>query len=236
MPSGWGCCLVTPQQLQGRRPCHGSSSRRGHPTNSAGSFRSCRAIGSVPCGCCWRRRACDAVRRSGFAGGMSTSTTGRFRSCRRSRRSYTSQCSPNRRRRRVADEFHSTVELWRRCVSIVFVSAVEQLAAGPGWSNSHELVFTDEAGAPLHPDWVSREFGRVASQAGLPHIRLHDLRHSYATVALKAGVHPKVVSERLGHATVRNHARPLLSRHEGSRRRCGRPCCVGIFGGQKGAL
>ena len=38
--------------------------------------------------------------------------------------------------------------------------------------------------------------------AGLPHIRLHDLRHSYATVALKAGVHPKVICERLGHATV----------------------------------
>jgi integrase len=38
--------------------------------------------------------------------------------------------------------------------------------------------------------------------AELPRIRLHDLRHSYATLALKAGVHPKVVSERLGHSTI----------------------------------
>jgi integrase len=38
-------------------------------------------------------------------------------------------------------------------------------------------------------------------RAGLPVIRLHDLRHTYATVALGAGVHPKIVSERLGHAT-----------------------------------
>jgi integrase len=39
-------------------------------------------------------------------------------------------------------------------------------------------------------------------RAGLPKIRLHDLRHTYATVALGAGVHPKIVSERLGHATI----------------------------------
>ena len=39
-------------------------------------------------------------------------------------------------------------------------------------------------------------------KAGLPSIRLHDLRHSYATLALKAGIHPRVVQERLGHANV----------------------------------
>ena len=41
----------------------------------------------------------------------------------------------------------------------------------------------------------------IATAAGLPRIRLHDVRHSYATAALKAGVPPKVISERLGHAT-----------------------------------
>jgi integrase len=79
---------------------------------------------------------------------------------------------------------------------------VEKVAAGPAWANEADLVFTDELGGLVNPDWFSREFARLADAAGLPHIRLHDLRHSYATVALKAGVHPKVISERLGHATV----------------------------------
>jgi integrase len=43
---------------------------------------------------------------------------------------------------------------------------------------------------------------RHVREAALPRIRLHDLRHSYATLALKAGVHPKIVSERLGHSTI----------------------------------
>jgi integrase len=45
-------------------------------------------------------------------------------------------------------------------------------------------------------------FGEQAVKAGLPKIRLHDCRHTWATLALQAGVHPKVVQERLGHANV----------------------------------
>jgi integrase len=78
----------------------------------------------------------------------------------------------------------------------------ERLAAGDAWSNDGDLVFTDELGGPVHPDRFSRLFDRIARDAELPRIRLHDLRHSYATLALKAGVHPKVVSERLGHSTI----------------------------------
>ncbi len=48
---------------------------------------------------------------------------------------------------------------------------------------------------------VSRSFERALIEARLPRIRLQDLRHSHATLALAANVHPKVVSERLGHAT-----------------------------------
>jgi hypothetical protein len=48
----------------------------------------------------------------------------------------------------------------------------------------------------------SDRFFKLSREAGLPLIRLHDVRHSYATAALSAGVHPKVVSERLGHASV----------------------------------
>ena len=78
----------------------------------------------------------------------------------------------------------------------------ERLAAGEAWDASGDLVFRDELGRLVHPDWFSREFRRLLASTGLPHIRLHDLRHTHATLALKAGVHPKVVSERLGHTTV----------------------------------
>lgn len=78
----------------------------------------------------------------------------------------------------------------------------DQLAAGPAWDSSHDLVFRDELGGLVHPDWFSREFKSLVQNAGLREIRLHDLRHTYATLALKTGVHPKIVSERLGHATV----------------------------------
>jgi integrase len=78
----------------------------------------------------------------------------------------------------------------------------DRLAAGPAWQDGVDFVFRDELGALVHPDWFTREFGRQVRLSGLPAIRLHDLRHTYATLALKAGVHPKIVSERLGHATV----------------------------------
>ncbi len=77
-----------------------------------------------------------------------------------------------------------------------------RLSAGPAWDGKHDLVVCDELGQPVHPDSFSREFERCARSFGLPKIRLHDLRHTHATLALKAGVHPKVVSERLGHATI----------------------------------
>ena len=78
----------------------------------------------------------------------------------------------------------------------------ERLAAADVWSNEGDLVFADELGGPVHPDRFSRSFDRIVRDAELPRIRLHDLRHSYATLAQKAGVHPKVVSERLGHSTI----------------------------------
>ena len=54
----------------------------------------------------------------------------------------------------------------------------------------------------MDPNLVTRTFSKVVRKAGLPHIRLHDLRHTHATLMLKAGVHPKIVSERLGHAGI----------------------------------
>jgi integrase len=79
--------------------------------------------------------------------------------------------------------------------------AKDRAVVGPGWQDSG-LVFTRLDGAPLHPDLISDWFERLAREAGLPKIRLHDVRHSYASAALAAGIPAKIVSERLGHATV----------------------------------
>ncbi len=63
-------------------------------------------------------------------------------------------------------------------------------------------MFCRVDGTPLHPERLTRSFTERTRQLGLPKIRLHDLRHGWATLALAAGVHPKVVQERLGHANI----------------------------------
>jgi len=79
--------------------------------------------------------------------------------------------------------------------------AAERLLMGTGWTG-HGLVFCRVDGGLLHPERFSRSFGDRVRQLGLPRVRLHDLRHGWATMALGAGVHPKVVQERLGHANI----------------------------------
>jgi integrase len=79
--------------------------------------------------------------------------------------------------------------------------AQERAVVGTGYQDSG-LVFTMPDGSPIHPQRISAWFLQHTRAAGLPRIRLHDVRHSYATAALAAGVPPKVISERLGHATI----------------------------------
>ncbi|MPZ16275.1 MAG: tyrosine-type recombinase/integrase [Chloroflexi bacterium] len=69
-------------------------------------------------------------------------------------------------------------------------------------TNEAGFLFAKVDGSPLHPDFFSHSFERLTVKMGLPRIRLHDLRHTHATLLLKAGVAVKVVSERLGHASV----------------------------------
>jgi integrase len=66
----------------------------------------------------------------------------------------------------------------------------------------HGLVFCREDGRPFRPEVVNAQFHRHAQAAGLPPIRVHDLRHSFATAALRANMNPKLVADRLGHSTV----------------------------------
>ena len=67
----------------------------------------------------------------------------------------------------------------------------------------NDFVFAHPDGSPLDPSTVSHAFNKVMRKAGLPHIRLHDLRHTHASLLLQAGVHPKIVQERLGHSSIR---------------------------------
>ncbi len=65
-----------------------------------------------------------------------------------------------------------------------------------------DLVFSDLEGKPLLPDTVSHVWAKLVKRTGLEGIRFHDARHTHASLMLKQGVHPKVVQERLGHATI----------------------------------
>jgi integrase len=100
--------------------------------------------------------------------------------------------------------------------------AEDQLAAGVRTTTSG-LIFVRPDWSPLRPDSVSRRFSQLAGAAGVPAIRVHDLRHTYATIALSAGTHPKVVAERLGHSTIAitldtySHVLPGLEEETASR-------------------
>jgi len=90
-------------------------------------------------------------------------------------------------------------------IEVLKDQAARQLNEQKEWDDAWvetTLVFTQENGAALDPESVSRYWRQAVKKSLLPSIRLHDLRHTHATLALQAGIHPKVVSERLGHATV----------------------------------
>lgn len=77
----------------------------------------------------------------------------------------------------------------------------ERLAVGPGYCDSG-VVFADALGRPLPPYRVSQRFPALVKRLGLAPLRFHDLRHTHASLLLARGVHPKIVSERLGHASI----------------------------------
>ncbi|MBA2532514.1 MAG: site-specific integrase [Nocardioidaceae bacterium] len=76
----------------------------------------------------------------------------------------------------------------------------ERLKAGSLWTDTGGHVFVTETGKPLSPDTASQLMPKLVSTAGVPHARLHDLRHLHATTLLLAGVPVHVVAARLGHA------------------------------------
>ncbi|MGQ0849748.1 MAG: site-specific integrase [Actinomycetota bacterium] len=77
----------------------------------------------------------------------------------------------------------------------------DRMLSGKGYQETG-LLATRQDGSWIHPERFSRWFAAHARAAGLPAIRAHDLRHTHATLLLQAGVHPKVVQERLGHSSI----------------------------------
>ena len=78
---------------------------------------------------------------------------------------------------------------------------MEDALTSPIFQNLN-FVIRQEDGSPLHPDSMTRKWSRFLKDNDLPHIRLHDLRHSNATALIQAGVNPRVVQQRLGHSDV----------------------------------
>lgn len=75
------------------------------------------------------------------------------------------------------------------------------MLAGDAWADN-DLVFCNEDGTQLHPDRVSDAFDRAVAKAGVPRIPFKNMRHTHATLGLLAGVDLKIMSARLGHASV----------------------------------
>ena len=93
----------------------------------------------------------------------------------------------------------------------------ERKTAAEAW-HDHDLVFCTHAGNPLEIARIHDNFKPSLARTGLPNIRVHDLRHTAATLMLEQGVHPKVVQEMLGHSSIAltldtySHVAPTMHR------------------------
>lgn len=93
----------------------------------------------------------------------------------------------------------------------------DRLLAGSRW-REHGLVFATRIGTPLDPSDVTHSFQRVLARLGLPRLRFHDARHTFASLLLADGAHPRVVMEILGHSQIGltmntySHVIPALKR------------------------
>jgi len=76
-----------------------------------------------------------------------------------------------------------------------------QLKAGPLWDNPHDLIFTGDTGRPVSHGGIEKRFKALCAAAGLEGVRFHDMRHTYAVNAIRAGDDVKTVQANMGHAT-----------------------------------
>ena len=103
------------------------------------------------------------------------------------------------------DQSRRTIALSKGAVELLKETRTRQLEArlkaGPLWE-ANDLVFCQINGKSFHPNRVSNDFAAIVRKTGSPHLTLKGLRHAHATLLLSAGVHPKIVSERLGHSNI----------------------------------
>jgi len=86
-------------------------------------------------------------------------------------------------------------------------------------------------GTAIHPDTITRRFNRLVDKAGVRRIRLHDVRHTYATMSLDAGIDPKIVSDRIGHANMAYTLQIYTHRSTGRDRQAAETVAGVILGG-----
>jgi integrase len=100
---------------------------------------------------------------------------------------------------------HRTIPLTADLVRVLrwhLKNQIEERRISPeGW-NAAGLVFCSGAGTPINPSNLNAQFDRLLKKAGLPDIRFHDLRHTYATLSIAAGVQLFTLSRRLGHSSI----------------------------------
>ena len=115
-------------------------------------------------------------------------------------------------KRQVMLDSHTVAELRQHKAR----QGVERALMGDGYEDN-DLAFAWPDGRPIDPNWITARFRTLVDATNLPGIRLHDLRHTHASIGLQLGIHPAVMADRLGHADpaltlrVYSHLLPTVS-------------------------
>src|SRR5215813_13169524 len=161
------------------------------------------------CKRCWSRLASRVITRMGgerTSGILTPKSIGWARRTRRKSRANTSICGPGSNGWCAAPSVfprQNIYTIWSLGCSSIAMNLDEPYENGSTPLRHLHLAFANEIGKPVEAgNLLRRSFWPLLDKAGLPHIRFHDLRHTAATLLLQQGVHPKVVSELLGHSSI----------------------------------